>query len=115
MPAPITAATALPPFSISSKLAMITFASCGLGTSLTVTSVTTASMPSLPIKTENKSRPGLSGAKPPNSTTSPEIKTALILKILWIVKPYLRQCTPPEFSLTLPPIEHAICEEGSGA
>jgi len=29
--------------------------------------------------------------------------------------PYLRQCTPPEFSATLPPIVQAICEEGSGA
>jgi len=26
-----------------------------------------------------------------------------------------QQCTPPEFSATLPPIEHAICDDGSGA
>ena len=29
--------------------------------------------------------------------------------------PYLRQCTPPEFSATLPPMVQAICEDGSGA
>ena len=26
------------------------------------------------------------------------------------VKPYLRQCAPPEFSATLPPIVHTLCE-----
>ena len=28
--------------------------------------------------------------------------------------PYLRQCTPPEFSATLPPMVQAICDDGSG-
>ncbi len=28
--------------------------------------------------------------------------------------PYLRQCTPPEFSATLPPMVQAICEDGIG-
>ena len=32
-----------------------------------------------------------------------------------VVVPYLRQCTPPEFSATLPPMVQAICEDGSGA
>jgi hypothetical protein len=31
------------------------------------------------------------------------------------VKPYFRQCAPPEFSAMLPPIEHTIWLEGSGA
>jgi hypothetical protein len=34
---------------------------------------------------------------------------------LCTVRPYFRQCTPPEFSATLPPMEHAIWLEGSGA
>ena len=34
---------------------------------------------------------------------------------LCTVRPYLRQCTPPEFSATLPPIVQAIWLEGSGA
>lgn len=34
----------------------------------------------------------------------------------WLtVKPYLRQCAPPEFSATLPPIEQTCWLEGSGA
>ncbi len=32
-----------------------------------------------------------------------------------VVMPYLRQCTPPEFSATLPPMVQAICDDGSGA
>ncbi len=35
--------------------------------------------------------------------------------MLCTVSPYLRQCMPPAFSATLPPIEHAIWDEGSGA
>ena len=83
--------------------------------SLTVTSVTTASMPSEPIIAARRSRPGASGASDPNTTTSPSIVTARTRSTLWTVRPYLRQCTPPEFSATLPPIEQAICEDGSGA
>jgi hypothetical protein len=29
---------------------------------------------------------------------------------LLVVRPYFRQCTPPEFSATLPPIVQAICD-----
>ena len=35
--------------------------------------------------------------------------------MLLVVSPYFRQCTPPEFSATLPPIVHAIWLDGSGA
>ena len=49
MPAAITAATASPALRMSSKLAMMQRAIWGLGTSLTVTSIVTASIPSLPI------------------------------------------------------------------
>ena len=31
------------------------------------------------------------------------------------VKPYFRQCAPPEFSATLPPMVQTLCEDGSGA
>ena len=37
------------------------------------------------------------------------------VRTLCTVRPYFRQCTPPAFSATLPPIEHAICDDGSGA
>ena len=32
-----------------------------------------------------------------------------------VVKPYFRQCAPPEFSATLPPIEQICWLDGSGA
>ena len=35
--------------------------------------------------------------------------------MLLVVRPYFRQWMPPEFSATLPPIEQAICDDGSGA
>ena len=55
MPWAMTAATASPALRTSSKLAMMQRASLGWGMSLTVTSVTTASMPSLPIITASRS------------------------------------------------------------
>ncbi len=93
----------------------MTRAVSGLGRSLTVISVATASMPSDPIMSASRSSPGASSASLPNSTTSPSTVTARTRSTLCKVRPYFRQCTPPEFSATLPPIEQAICEEGSGA
>ena len=40
---------------------------------------------------------------------------ARTLRTLCTVSPYFRQWTPPAFSATLPPIEQAICDDGSGA
>ena len=115
MPAAITLATALPPVTTSSNEAMMTRADCGFGTSLTVTSVTMPSMPSEPMKTASRSRPGASSASPPSSMISPSMVATRTRSTLCTVRPYLRQCTPPEFSATLPPMVQAICEDGSGA
>jgi len=93
----------------------MTRAVSGFGRSLTVISVATASMPSEPIMTASASRPGESSASLPSSTTSPSTVTARTRSTLCTVRPYFTQCTPPEFSATLPPIEQAICEDGSGA
>ena len=71
MPAAMIAATASPAWRTSAKLAMMQRASGGLGTSFTVTSVTTASMPSLPMTSGNRSSPATSSAAEPNSTASP--------------------------------------------
>ena len=51
----------------------------------------------------------------PKVTTSPSMVIARTDSTLCTVSPYLRQCTPPEFSLTLPPMVQAICDDGSGA
>ena len=115
IPDAMIAATASPPLTTSSKLAITSWAVCGFGISFTVTSVTIANIPSLPIITASRSRPGMSSASEPNSTISPSIVTARTRITLCTVSPYFRQWTPPEFSATLPPIVHAICDDGSGA
>ncbi|MNT49822.1 hypothetical protein D3C72_1866980 [compost metagenome] len=115
MPAAITLATALPPVTTSPNEAMMTRAVAGFGISFTVTSVTMPSMPSEPMKTASRSRPGESRHSPPSSSTSPAMVTTRTRNTLCTVKPYFRQCTPPEFSATLPPMLQAICDEGSGA
>ncbi len=71
IPAAMTFATARPADSMSAKLAMMQRARIGFGTSLTVTSVITASMPSLPTISGNRSSPAASSADEPNSTASP--------------------------------------------
>ncbi len=55
MPAAMTSATALPALPTSSNAASTHCASCGFGSSLTVTSVITASMPSEPIISASRS------------------------------------------------------------
>ncbi len=115
MPAAITAATASPAFSTSSKEAITTRAASGLGSSFTVISVATASRPSEPIISASRSKPGASSASLPKSTGSPSMAKPRTRSTLCTVRPYLRQCTPPEFSATLPPMVQAIWLEGSGA
>ena len=115
MPAAMIAATASPAWRTSAKLAMMQRAVSATGSSLTVTSKITASMPSLPITAASRSRPGASSESPPNSTASPAAVKPRTLRTLCSVRPYFRQCTPPEFSATLPPIVHAIWLLGSGA
>ena len=115
MPAAMTRATASPAASADAKLAMTTRATAGRGMSLTVTSVTMPSMPSEPTMMDSRSRPGSSSADEPSSNTSPSIVTTRAASTLCTVRPYFRQCTPPEFSATLPPMVQAIWLEGSGA
>ena len=115
MPAATIAATALPAFSTSSNDAMMTRAHCGFGSSFTVTSVTTKSIPSEPTARARRSSPGASGASLPSSSGSPSMVKPRTRNTLCRVKPYFRQCTPPEFSATLPPMVQAIWLDGSGA
>ncbi len=115
MPRAMTFATALPADSMVGKLAMMQRASSGFGTSFTVTSVVIASMPSLPITIARRSRPAASSASEPNSTGSPCAVKPRTRSTLCSVMPYFRQCTPPEFSATLPPMVQAIWLLGSGA
>ena len=81
----------------------------------TTTLVTTASVPSLPTMSASRSGPGASARALPMRTISPSGSTASTSSTWCTVKPYLRQCAPPEFSATLPPIEQTCWLEGSGA
>ena len=115
MPAAMMSATAAPARSMSAKLAITTRAQGGLGSSLTVTSTTTPSKPSEPVNSANRSKPGLSRAALPRVRRSPSRVTISTASTLCTVRPYFRQCTPPEFSATLPPMVQAIWLLGSGA
>ncbi|MNT55772.1 hypothetical protein D3C72_1930340 [compost metagenome] len=115
MPAAMMSPTARPAFSTESNAASSTLAVCGLGSSLTVTSVITPSRPSEPVNSASRSKPGASRALEPRLRCSPSTVRMSTLSTLCTVRPYFRQCTPPAFSATLPPMEQAICEEGSGA
>ncbi len=72
-------------------------------------------MPSLPITSASRSSPAASSASAPNSTGSPSTVKPRTRSTLCSVRPYFRQCTPPEFSATLPPMVQAIWLDGSGA
>ena len=115
IPAAMMPPTESPAFVTSSKAAMTTRISSGLGNNRTVTSNTTAKSPSLPIVRASKSYPAESNASEPTVTIEPSSNATVIDKTLWTVNPYLRQWTPPEFSAIFPPIEQAIWDDGSGA
>src|SRR5690606_3914416 len=84
------------------------------GTSRTSISVAIPNVPSLPTNRPTRSYPTVSPA-PPSSTTRPSGSTT-VSPVTWFnVTPYFRQCGPPAFSATFPPIVQAACELGSGA
>ncbi|MNE50991.1 hypothetical protein D3C80_1455920 [compost metagenome] len=115
IPAAMISPTARPALATESKAASSTLATCGLGSSLTVTSVMIPSMPSEPVNSASRSKPGASRLSAPRVRHSPSTVRISTLSRLCTVRPYFRQCTPPAFSATLPPIEQAICDDGSGA
>ena len=80
-----------------------------------MTSVTIPSVPSEPITTPISPGPTGSREFPPSRTTLPSAATNVSPSTWLVVKPYFRQCAPPEFSATLPPIVQTIWLEGSGA
>ena len=45
----------------------------------------------------------------------PSAVTNVAAKTWCVVNPYFRQCAPPEFSATLPPMVQTCWLEGSGA
>jgi hypothetical protein len=115
MPAAITADVAAPAASGVANAASRVRTVSGSRVSFTVTSVAMPSVPSEPTNAPTRSYPGASGARPPRRTRSPSGVTTSSAVTWVLVKPYLRQCAPPEFSATFPPIEHTCWLDGSGA
>jgi hypothetical protein len=77
--------------------------------------VSLVAMPSVPSEPTNApSRSGPS-SQTESSTSSPSGNTTSAASTWFDVKPYFKQCAPPEFSATLPPIVQTCCDDGSGA
>jgi hypothetical protein len=51
----------------------------------------------------------------PESRSNPDSLKYPRIPLRFIQATRFKQCTPPEFSATFPPMVQAICEEGSGA
>src|SRR5207247_1117143 len=81
----------------------------GRRSSRSVISVAIPSVPSEPTNAPSSPGPGSSAC---SSTTSPVGSTAVTASTWLTVNPCLRQCAPPEFSATLPPIVHTCWLEG---
>jgi hypothetical protein len=115
IPEAMMAETALPASSVEGNVAKKVRVAWGFLRIRSTISVTMPIIPSLPTRTPRRSYPGASRTGPPRSTTLPSASTTRAPRTWFVVKPYFRQCAPPEFSATLPPIVQTLCEEGSGA
>ena len=115
IPLEIISDAASPPSLIDGKPIKAALTTSGFLRILTVTSVTTPNNPSEPQINPIRSYPSWSKDFPPILQMVPSIITISTPKILFVVVPYFKEWTPPEFSATLPPIEHANWLDGSGA
>ena len=115
IPAAVTSRTASPAASMLVKSASSTATASGCLSKRKVIAVAMPKVPSLPMNTPRRSNEGISASGPPRVVTVPSGSTTSSSKTWLLVTPYLRQCTPPEFSATLPPTLQAIWLEGSGA
>ncbi len=114
MPLAMTADTASPAVRSEPKSASWVRIARGSGSSRTAMRVAIPKFPSEP--TNNPTRSGPHGSPPglPSATTLPSASTTSSASTWFAVTPYLRQCGPPEFSATLPPMVQAVWLDGSG-
>ena len=115
IPAAMMADTARAAASIDGKEASSVRTAAGSGVHRTVTVVATPKHPSLPTKHPSRSGPSGSPKGSPSVVTVPSGSTTSHASTWLRVTPYLRQCGPPAFSATLPPMVQAAWLEGSGA
>ena len=98
------------------KAASCVTTSSGWRTIRSVTSTAIPSVPSDPMITPSRSGPSSASIDfPPSTSSSPSGRTTVAPVTWFTVNPCFRQCAPPEFSATLPPIVHTCWLEGSGA
>ena len=114
MPLAMTAETASPAVRSESKSASCVRIARGTGSRRTVMRVAMPKLPSEPTNSPTRSGPHGSPPGLPSSTTRPSASTTSSASTWFAVTPYLRQCGPPEFSATLPPMVQAVWLEGSG-
>src|SRR3984957_17254615 len=115
VPAAIVSDTARPPSLVLAYAASRVCTTSGTGISLTTILVTMPSVPSEPVNAPSRSYPVVTPVPSPSQASSPDGVT-ISTPVTWCtVKPYLRQCAPPEFSATLPPTEQTTWLDGSGA
>src|SRR5437867_6724078 len=114
MPLAITADTASPAVRSALKSASSVRMARGTGSRRTLIRVAIPKLPSEP--TNRPTRSGPHGSRPglPSCTIRQSASTTSRPSTWFAVTPYLRQCGPPEFSATLPPMVHAVWLDGSG-
>ncbi len=115
MPLAITADTASPAVRSALKSASSVRMARGTGSRRTLIRVAIPKLPSEPTNRPTRSGPHASPPGLPSSTTCPSASTTSSSSTWVAVTPYLRQCGPPAFSATLPPMVQALWLDGSGA
>ncbi len=115
IPAATMSETTSPAAAIDGKSASSVRTLSGVRSSRTVIDVVMPSVPSEPRNTPRRSGPACSPVSEPRVTTEPSGSTTSQDSTWLVVNPYLRQCAPPEFSATLPPIVQTCWLDGSGA
>ncbi len=108
IPLAITADTASPAVRSEVKSASSVRTARATGSSRTVMRVAMPKLPSEPTNNPTKSGPHGSPPGLPSSTTRPSANATSRASTCVAVTPYLRQCGPPAFSATLPPIVQAV-------
>ena len=114
-PSSVIRRTASAAASIEVKSASSTATLSGAGNRRRVMAVAMPRVPSLPMNTPRRSSSGVSARPLPRVVTVPSGSTTSSSSTWLLVTPYLRLCTPPEFSATLPPMLQTTWLEGSGA
>ena len=115
MPAAIMSLTVWPAACGESNAASNVCTTSGRLTMRKMTFVATPSVPSDPTKTPVDRIPASQALRSQAGQVRRWATPLPAPSVCVTVKPYFRQCAPPEFSATFPPMVQTDCDEGSGA